>query len=216
MTKMQDIRIRNLAEEELLPPLTKLQECLLKAGVRILHCHDVADYRREKFHRERERIRSQGARLPWRDIGVLAFGALVTGAATVALEMTGYHWMLLIPGLMMLAACIGIGKFLDDGYTEVAERLEQLGWREYNIGYCGPQGLDLPDRFKGMGAYVGETEIPPGAHEIAQALQEAGTEATFVMQQLDSDPFLWVQSIDRPYERYCVFAWDEEGFIPNA
>lgn len=218
---MQDIEIRNLAEMELLPPLTKLQEALIKAGVRILHSDDVAEYKRQKFNRELEKMLAAPKPVPgWRAVAWMALLCLTmfgNGALAIALEMQGRTPALVIPALAMLAACVGIFREINrqDRISSAWSLAPLLEWREYPVGSCGAGGYSFFAQFTAPGT-DSVTVLPSGAHEAAEALHRAGAEAQFFVDQLDTDPFLWVQSIDRPYERYCIFAWDEDGFIPQA
>lgn len=223
MTTMQNIRVRNLAEMNLLPPLTKLQESLLKARVRILHADDVQEYQKRKLNSERLRLEADAhqPRLRWQAVARIVLLCLLflgNGGLAVLFEMAGKWWWEWIPALAMLSGCVAIIQELnraDDTLARKMARVKLLEWRQYTIGSCGRSGFALLPDYEAPG--VGSvTVLPRGAQEAARAIYETGAEAEFILDQLDSDPFLWVVSRDRPYERYCIFAWDEEGFIPQA
>jgi hypothetical protein len=206
MVLLESIRTQQI-EETLL--LTDLQRALLKAGVKILNTDDVKVYQAAKLAEERGKLLN---RKPW--IAALALPALAAAvlvACHVPSPVTGF-----VPFVLSL---LGITFFVlvAIGAVVVARpprrMAETLDWREYLIGeHFGSLGW-VDESYSAPG--VGRFPVPVEAQAICHRVAAAGARATFNVRQLDTDPFLVVENRDDCRERYYLFAWGEEGYLPR-
>lgn len=212
--------------ELVLPPLTPLQTALLKSGVKILDEENVMTYQREQLDKARAAMLSgtsteKRPKLRWESNAAGAFAgllAIATGAYSFMQLKAGIPIPIkfacasgIFLGLLLMAGCLAELALRYDRWCRpertLLQRAALLKWRTYAVGSCGPAGFSVANPF--LAAGVGNISIPDAAVDVARRISRAGAEASFSVDQLDSDPFLWVHSED---EWYCVAVWDEEGF----
>jgi hypothetical protein len=209
---MDAIRFRAIDEERL--PLTDLQRAILGAGAMVLNEDDVNAFQAMKLKQVREaRKKRRSIPLPALFVGWgLSVGLGAGGAITqIILGRVGW-WIFLVGAAGAFVAAWSIGKTR----RQSSPWPELLAWRKYTIGYCargefvyeGEKHLSLP----GAGP-----QLPSAAFAILHRLGHAGAFCNVSVEQLDEDPFLLANLLDDGIERerYYIFAWDEEGFIPR-
>jgi hypothetical protein len=217
MTSMQSIRIRAIEQEEL--PLTDLQRALLRAGVKILDADDVEAYQRAKLLEARDRLVEP--RPSWlRPIvgGVLVavgvfvscmFVASLLGRAPAVLYLVVYC-------AFFAGAFFGLARAVRARLTHdliTAYRLNILMWRRYRLGWADSGHLVAFSNAIHPPGVPTETVLPPEGVAICKRIAKAGAACMLAVDQLDEDPFL---SAAYGSERYFLFAWDEQGFVPQA
>jgi hypothetical protein len=89
-----------------------------------------------------------------------------------------------------------------------------LAWRVYPVGFCSHGSLICSRLIVAAGVPI-DTEIPQAAVDVMERIAATGVSVNFFADQLDADPFIWMANHYASAERYYIFAWDEEGYIPR-
>ena len=194
------------------PPLTKLQSALLKANIRPLYTDDVRAFQAQRLAEEKAKRR------PLLTAAFLLYFSLMCSACFAGLLLV-IRGLLVDQRALIAAASIvaGMGALsLIPFLAALAYRCRRssvtrlLAWRNYTVGFSGAgKCWDLEPTFRGAGLAT-STVIPPAALKRARELAATGVCARFTVDQLDTDPFLWVTDEG---EDYCIAVWDERGFI---
>jgi len=224
-TTLDSISVRYLDEEL---PLSNLERAILGAGVQVLDPDDVQRYQGDM----RAAARAAGVwtelACAWRRAVIILVWAICL-LLPAALVWTGMrYWMVALVSLIAILAVSKVNAVL----SRPRGRRRPVGyidWRTYSAGQCQSAPVPMGDgHFQKAADYYGShspllrqfsaagtrtvTQIPEEAREIARKIAAQGVDAEFRVEQLDDDPFLFVKV---GYERFYLFAWDEEGFIPR-
>jgi hypothetical protein len=207
----QEIRSMNIEA----PPLTALQSALLQANVRPLYTEDVTTYTAQKLAEERAKLLRGSGRHPWRALWAVphAAGFVLVLSWLVRLPaesgfFLGFFCFMLTVAFALLAIATVISAFeREGGNVRLAARLQ---WRTYEVAECrNGKWVEYTHELRAPGVTT-VTLIPAELRVAMRAIRKTGVEATFVVEQLDADPFLWVHD---QVEKYCIGVWDEKGFI---
>ena len=192
------------------PPLTALQTALLQAGTPILDADDVRAWQEDKLKQEKARAKALCFRLRVALVLLPACAAaLLAGGLMARFWVHGYSQTLAWIGVALGMALARIAWRL-----EVDSAADMMAWRPYTVAYVVGTGLDYNPvyaeaAFLSAGLQT-PTVVPPEAVALMRAIAATGVEASFRVEQLDADPFLYVRDYR---EGYYIAVWDERGYI---
>lgn len=208
---LSSIEYKLITEETL--PFTPLQQALYRCGVKILDEDGVKEYQAEKLKAKRREIAAERAWINWGDL-LMGFGVAFAASVSVGF-LTALPWRVIFPAALLTASTLSLLCLWHDIKNKTRNATRLLEWRRYFLGVVAP-GYKL-ERILYPAGVPQPTIVPPECRALCASIAKEFTGSEYAcahLEQLDEDPFVYLVEPGSK-ERYYIFAWDEEGYVPR-